>query len=874
MFIGYTNAQSLQLDTTFNTSDIGFDYGAGFAPSYYGYVSTTVVQSDGKIIITSNNYYNGVSVNKPIRLNADGSIDPTFNFNGSIPTGSTMTFKSAAIQPDGKVIYVGDFSFYNMPNTNSYYSSCEVFRVNTDGTVDTSFRPVLTPTTLSIYDCAVQEDGKVLLGGKFTAVGSVMTNCIARFNNDGSLDNTFNPLGAGPLFGYQDSNDFTNVSKIKILPNNKIMIVGNFGAYNGVARKNIARLNADGTLDLSFDPGTGINGYNNQTPPVLNAMELQPDGKLLVGGQFSSYNGTTKWGIIRINEDGTVDSGFTVGQGFYYLYQGASNSEWSGKVYTIFLQANGKIIVGGVFQKYNGISQNNIVRLNTDGTLDTSFNDGIGIYDINSTSSDDMSIGGIRSLNLLNNGRILISGKFKRYDNTIARCLIVVDSEGNIDTNFNTVTGFDWSVNCSAFQPDGKILVGGYFTKYYNQPKRGLVRLNTDGSLDAGFGFGSGIYTTSRIDVDDLSVRSILVQPDNKIIVAGHFNYSNGVAKNSIVRLNENGSVDAGFVLAPSIESQIDYGGGIYKMVLQPDGKILLVVSHNMYRLNTDGSKDSTFNPPSYSYSSVFSLQPDGKILTFYNDLGYKLSRLNTTGTIDLTFTTVLLSNVTSTTTINVIEVQPDNKILIAGNFTNVNGNGVQCMARLDANGAIDMGFYLPSISNVTNITAFKVMPNNKIMVAGIKFGEAFLSRLSSLGVVEESFSDSQIEPADAKIYDINIQNNGYIYIGGSFTSFGTEGRNRFARLYDTSLGNDSFISSNGRLKIYPNPTTDFLNIDVKADYEINEMEVFNMMGQKVITCPNVLHEKTIDVSALQMGTYFVKMNTSHGIISKTFIKD
>lgn len=879
LFNGFTNGQNLMLDTTFNSADTGFDYGAGI-PNGYFYpfsVRCTIEQPDGKIIIGGNyNTYNNATLfNKPIRLNSDGTIDSSFNLNSSYI--STMEIKAMALQGDGKIIFVGNFAF---THSADYYNG-SIFRLNSDGSFDTGFNPNFPYQ--SINDVAVQPDGKIILGGKFTSSGSTTTNCIARINNDGTLDTTFNPGGVGALFGYQDGYNYvTNVSKIKLLSDGKIMIIGNFGAYNGVARRNIARLNADGTLDLTFNPGTGFDELGTTSyPPTLITMTLQPDGKLLVGGKFVGYNGLGRRGIVRINTDGSADASFQTGLGASYTFQGASGPtyDYPAMVRAIVVQANGKIVLGGYFERFNGINKKNIARLNSDGTLDATFNSGQGVHHASYGPQNNLESAGVFSFTALAGQKILISGQFMSYDNTMAKCLARIYPDGNMDLSFNAITSFDGSVNCSVVQPDGKILVGGSFTKYYTNNKRGLVRLNTDGTLDSSFAIGSGIYTTNN--VFDLSVRSIAIQPDNKIIVAGYFNYFNGVAKNSIVRLNADGSIDTGFNLAPAIASQMFYEG-INKIVIQPDGKILIVVDweKKMFRLNSDGSLDSAFAELYYMSNVVF-LQPDGKILfaETYSTPNDRLKRLNANGTLDTSFPTLNFTG--NSNRIYSIDVQSDGKIIVAGSFSNVGTSGVPKIVRLNADGTLDVSFYLTGTNAalVGKVTAVKVMPNGKILIAGNQAYSnnlTFLYTLNSAGTIETSFSDSQIGSLESlsstAINDINIQDSENIYIGGSFTSFGTDGRNRFARLTESALGLDHF--NNSQVKIYPNPTNGILNIDLPEDLTLDRVEVYNNLGQIVISQKGVTGNKILDVSNLRSGIYYLKINADEKQITRKFIKE
>jgi len=233
---------------------------------------------------------------------------------------------------------------------------------------------------------ALQNDGKIVVGGNFTSYNEQIRNYLARLNNNGSLDIIFD-IGTG-----------TNkkISKIFIQDNGKIIIGGDFTFYNGTERNRIARLNNDGSLDTTFNPGTGANG-------IIQAIILQDDGKILIGGCFTSYNDNKAYFISRLNKNGSIDTTFNSGYG-------ASNY-----VNTIAIQKNGKIIIGGLFIFYNNVTRNHVARLNSDGTIDNTFDPGVGTNDA------------INSISIQNDENIIIGGNFTSYNQTgrnrIARLL-------------------------------------------------------------------------------------------------------------------------------------------------------------------------------------------------------------------------------------------------------------------------------------------------------------------------------------------------------------------------------------------------------------------------------------------------------------------
>jgi uncharacterized delta-60 repeat protein len=162
------------------------------------------------------------------------------------------------------------------------------------------------------------------------------------------------------------------VNVLSIQSDGKILVGGSFTTYKGLTQNYIVRLNTDGSLDSTFDVGVG---FDNQ----VRAITIQPDGKILVGGNFTTYKGLTQTRIVRLNTDGSLDSTFDVGTGFNTL------------VLSLLTQSDGKILVGGNFSTYKGLTQNFIARLNIDGSLDSTFNIGTGfnstVFEISSVSS-------------------------------------------------------------------------------------------------------------------------------------------------------------------------------------------------------------------------------------------------------------------------------------------------------------------------------------------------------------------------------------------------------------------------------------------------------------------------------------------------------
>ncbi len=320
-----------------------------------------------------------------------------------------------------------------------------------------------------------------------------------------------------------------DVSSIEFQNNNKIIVAGSFTVYNGEVRNKIARLNENGTLDESFQsPSTGWNIINGG----LSCTAIQSDGKIIIGGG-SIYNGTNVVsGVNRLNSDGSPDLNFnSLGTGI----NGSSGSS----VHGLGIQDDGKIIAVGSFSSYNGNLCNNIVRINTDGTFDPSFNIGAGFI---------AGSWGCQDLKIQQDGKIIVVGGFSAFNGVIRNNIVRLNSDGTLDPSFNIGTGFDYLAQCVTLQPDGKILVGGAFQYYNGAYKRKIVRLNTDGTADLSYDSGNVIGNNYVSSIDIASNGKIIVGNADSWI--SNFSYG-------IVRLNSNGTLDSAFDPGPGFNAYV-----------------------------------------------------------------------------------------------------------------------------------------------------------------------------------------------------------------------------------------------------------------------------------------------------------------------------
>jgi uncharacterized delta-60 repeat protein len=710
------------LDLTFDPTAGGARVGlTGGSPI----VHAALPQPDGRVLIGG--WFNGVNGalrNNLARLNADGSVDPGFQPG----LGADGTVLRLALQADGRVILVGDFRTVNARPRPL------IARLNSDGSVDDSFHCRLAgDVNLRLSAVAVSSNGKVWIGGRFTHVNGVARVNLARLNADGSLDAGFDPqsiipgasqwvealhrqpdgklLVAGswtgsPLSlirldaeGMWDAG-FAGVSAgdIRDLACNSagmIAMAGGFASVNGVRRREVARLNSDGTLDSGFDPGDGPD-YN-----FLRAVAIQPDGKVIIGGNFHAVNGVAREGLARLNADGSVDMDFDPGNaagvpmGYHasiydlalHTHEGvlvAAAAWWqqdttnglfrldaSGRsepgfsprlqappewVSPLALQPDGKVLMG-VAGSY---TRTDLARLHPNGLRDESFVPGT-------------NFAGLPALALQPDGAILIAGVTVFEGSVVVRLL----SDGRVDTSFHAppMTGGEAPIETLALQPDGKILVGGVLWLAGEHPRQGIVRLHSDGRFDTNF-HPAPISVT---DDPGYGVEHIFVLPGGKILIAGGFRWETG-EEAGVAQLEADGTVDETFRAGAA--TPIAY---VYAAARQTDGKVILGgyfpgSGLGAIRINPDGTDDPTFQQTFTGDVFALALQADGRILAATGRFpeGPGIVRLNADGSLDPAFQTTL-----SPWGADRLLLQPDGRLLAAGGFHSVNGIPVHGIARL-----------------------------------------------------------------------------------------------------------------------------------------------------------------------------------------------
>lgn len=610
-------------------------------------------------------------------LEKTGQLRTGFNLPDTVTLG---TVRAIAVDKNNKILIAGDLSISGV--------SVPLARFLPNGTQDTAFAPNLkTPTETTIYSLEIQSDGRIIVGGSFTSVNDTARSNVARLNDDGTLDASFNPVANGA------------VMMTLTQPDNKVILGGNFTslqpgtATTATTRYYIGRINADGTLDATFDP--------TADGPVISAV-VQADKKVIIGGNFTTLrpNGattaTSRTYLARVNEDGTLDTNFDL--------------KANGAVSAMAVQADNKVLLGGYFTSLAGSTRNYVARINADGTLD-SFNPNPN--------------GTVSTILVQADGNIVISGLFTALEpnssvynagtatprNRVARLL----PDGSIDPTYNpnfnsqvtrmTLNPADQSIlftgGFTTIQPTGSLIAGGAFSYINGLPIRNLALFGGDGSISSTFQPNP-----------NGAVWAVQPMSDGRVVVAGSFTSLSGATRNRIARFKADDSLDT---FDPNANADV------LALAMQPDGKLLVggaftaiagSARNYLARLDADGLIDTSFNPSVTGAVQTIAVQADGRVLITYAGTGAanRLVRLNADGGIDGSF------NPANDGAVNAVALQTDGRIVVGGSFTTIAGSAQKYLARLNPNGSLD-----PVLTAQPNgeVTALTIQADGKIVIGG-----------------------------------------------------------------------------------------------------------------------------------------------------------
>ncbi|MEO7991196.1 MAG: T9SS type A sorting domain-containing protein [Chryseolinea sp.] len=792
--------------------------------------------------------------------------------------------------------------------------------------IDSNFQSPLPLRSAFIQDIKVLSNGKILLGGSISYYGTKRVFNLIRLNADGSLDETFSfnhegdiiimdieVLNSGDLlvltrgwesarsqFTYGDSyvlllsadgtqkNEIQNTAPVTSMTiqdddhflvcsenvgggylhrynttsltedvafnssitsnstmtdvavyNGKIFVSGTFSMVNGVAKNDIVKLNLDGSVDNSFDTGAGTEDY-------IGRLSFQTDGKILPGRTYiNSFNGTTTSGLIRLNTDGSLDQTFQAP----YLNGGASKSVVSGdKIY--FAAAT----------TIDGITQEYLLRLNSNGSLDATFEpvpvSEFGSFEIKiALAGNDVIIN-----NSALNGNIFGLSKYEANGNRVMNFKPEV-------SRFGTLAIGDYL--------DEKLLVAGDFIRMNGVESFGIARLNLDGSLDESF----------KLPTNKGVVRQVEILDSENILVSTYAKF---------FKLNASGEVRPEF--------NFEHFKNLYQIIkfkTLDNGKIIASDPNGIYRLNANGSEDTSFdigegNCCVNSTAFDFDLQIEkviyGSAFTQFNTIdANKLVRLNTNASVDQIFNIGVGPDNDPYSVVSMIKVLDTNEILIGGYFSQFDGVTIpHGLVKLSENGSLNTTFNdnqqnSPGPGEVSLIGATVDQLVDKIIIRQPNFNSLYVLNLD--GTVDPDFTiPTGVELInDIITFDPDITNgrvsknkdsNKLMFALGSFKKTDNSDPSFLLKLI---VGGDGGVptgiedphNSLLQMNTYPSPASEFLKIKFKEAQGNFRITLYDVSGKQHLESffskTNEADVADIDLRNTPSGLYLVKVTSSSG---------
>ena len=833
-------AQQWTLDTTFNA---GETLNTGHGPDYY--VTHIHAYPDGRALVGGRfNSYNHQEHHGLLRVLPDGTPDPTF---ATAPL--TARINCFAVQPDGKILVGGMFTAWGG------YARGGIVRLLADGHVDTTFSHStgvgyggLGPGWRGARCIAVQEDGRILVGGLFFTYDGVPRNGLLRLLANGLLDTTFvvgsgtGPLGVGSLIS------------LAISQSGEILIGGMFDSYNGTARGFAAILDSTGGLTAAL-----ANGFD---APVW-VVRSNAAGSFLVGGEYEMLNGEPVESLVRLYADGTRDTNFLPDIVPF-------------PVGSLLQQADGRLLVGMMYDDYQHSVDDAIVRLHENGMRDTSFR-----------STDLFRAMGYPTVSALafdSTGRVWVGGTFDGCQGIGKNDLIRLLPDGSVDASFNPSLSANGVVTTLHPTPEGKVYLIGDFSGYDDFRTHGICRLLGTGSLDTSFSLTPGPAGGY--------ISTMALQTDGKPIVIGAFTKMNGVAHKYIARLNTDGSLDTAFATGLGT----DYSGRINMVDLYVDGRVLIVGDFDSYdgvaqngiaRLHPDGSLDTSFEPGSgpwdiSGFEELFDIHvlPDdrtvvvGRFSSFDGQPRPGVVLLEANGSVSSTWAQVNgLSCSSSSCGVRGVTPAADDTYLLWGSFHAYGGLPVQGFARIDLNGSLDTSFSIGSGAD-GSITSVKVRNDGRYLVAGsfTSFNGTPTEDLVCLnpdGSVHQTLPPgfgpgyTYLNPAlnsTPFLQNTHELPDQRVLVCARFTEFSGVPKRYIARLNNDFTTSVSSTTAHDTL-LHPNPTNGTFTVNTTGPATITVYDVNGRLVLSETITGNNVQRPVIDLSGREAGLYVVKVN-------------
>lgn len=659
----------------------------------------------------------GRTLNRVAKLTSTGAVDPAF----TSPFAAEGYVTLLAVQPDGKPIISGAFT--NLGGVGI----TNLVRLNSDGAVDTSFRSPFGSTERFSRALLLPNGQLIAAVATYADYGlSVTAPRLVRLNPDGSLDSTFQVGFESPGQSYN-----SGIYSLSLQQDGKILVSGTFLKANGVPRGKLARLTPDGTLDYCFDVAMGGDWYPLAVAPVN-------DGSIIVGASGGSVQGLQNPYLLRllpppdcttaviemavpaiqVREDGmraqiplirhggldrvqTVTFGTRYGSAVpgtdYQAVIGTITFTKGERSQSIFIPVLGDTSTEGpeTFEVFLTKAQDGALLGDATNVVVTLTDSSKGTAGAPDTNFVIRLNGAVETISPLDDGRVVIGGTFTKVNDQATPHLVRLRADGTVETPFLHAQGLDGPISSVTVDSTGRTLVAGDFQNVDGVRRPGLVRFDANGVRDDGFAPFDSIPTNSYYHP---SIWAVTTLADGSVVCAGDLPIAEG-SRGVLLRLSENGIIDQAFTNhMPQVE--------IYQLEPSRDGGFYAWgtgLGSSLSKLKSDGTLDPGFIPSadrqSTYYSGRFSLLPDGRIVVagapswaYGLPSAGPLWRLNPDGSTDVGFQ-IQGTSFETLESVDALATSADGRVLVSGAFSTPSGSGFTALRRFHADGSVDRGF-------------------------------------------------------------------------------------------------------------------------------------------------------------------------------------
>lgn len=784
-----------------------------------GQVAQVVPQPDGKVLIAGGfTRLNGVAVPGLARLLPTGQPDLVFEANVA---GLSAVPYRVILMPGGKILLNG-LSRIRLGAVNRL----NLLLLNADGTPDASFDagPLGTP---GIQSLAAQPDGKIVLAGLPRVNGQPVGN-LARLNANGTLDAGFQAAGPG-LDG--------NARALVVQPDGKILVGGDFMTAQGQPRQGLARLLPSGALDTGFIPSGSLSD--------VQALGVLPNGNIMVLGQ-----GTAPiFPLARLLPSGALDRAFR---------PGSNLTSPNGVAYrsTFVVLANGDVLVSLLQGQYNGVGVGPVFRVLPSGSLAPAFNNNLVV-----TRSFGRAV-----LAELPNGQLLVAGAdLVPTGRRTAVGIVRLNANGSPDAAFDPALFQRGAVRDVALQANGQLVVGGDFTEINGTPAGNLARLDANGTVEVAF---------TAVAAADGPVKSVLVQPDGRVLATGQFEQVGGSAQRTLARLQANGQRDAGFAPAFGPDSYL------YALALQPNGQVLLAGQFQLagslgrtraigrFDGNT-GNYDAGFQPTDTLAINDLLVLPTGQIVVAGSrpegtNQAQAVWQLLPSGVRDTSFGSELLPQGAFVNSYGSALARSAGGQLYVARLRPVGtSNNYQAdVVRLLPNGSTDPAFRTALGRGYATLNTLAVQPNGRVLAGGgLGTGPSATWR-GSLRLLPTGAEDLAFDPTygpGQTVSRIVVQPDGALLMAGDFNDVSGLPVLGLTRLLDPNVLALRPGAAPTTLSAWPVPAHGQLHVAIASPRSVHTLELFDLLGRVVLTRTMSGPAAALPLEGVAPGVYLLR---------------